>query len=237
MLFGKKNKGNEQSVPFQDEGPLPSPEVFHKLETLKKAGVQLSLRFTSHEAYTSEILGLGRDGFFIDTLTPPAGDRQARKGRSVEIQSILEGVSYGFKSEIVGKVQFLDELPAFKLLYPAEVLEEARRKTARLNARGTSRITFIRPFSCDASVEDIGLGGLSFEYPAETGRLAPGTRLGGAVLELGPFGLIELRADVVGTLVASIGGLSLPATYRSGIKFQSLGESEKNRLTEYLKSL
>lgn len=238
MLFDRKQKKTDlMNNEGESHHPPPSQEVFAALESLKKAGVQLAVRFAGNELYTSEILGLGRDGFFIDTLTPPSGDRQARPGRPVEFQSILEGISFAFKCEVIGKVKFLDELPAFKMTYPASVKHEARRKNNRLNTRGTARLIFMRPFDCDADVVDIGEGGLAFEYQSNLGRLTPGTRLGGARLDMGSFGTIDVKAEVMGTLVASIGGLSLPSSYRSGIRFFGLTESERAKLSEYLKSL
>lgn len=238
MLFDRKPKKQDlQDQEGESSHPPASREVFSMLDNLKKAGVQLAVRFAGTELFTSEILGLGRDGFFIDTLTPPSGDRQAKPGRSAEFQSMLEGISYIFKCEVIGKVKFLDELPAFKMSYPVAVRNEARRKNNRLNALGTARFIFMRPFDCDADVVDVGEGGLAFEYPSSLGRLAPGTRLGGTRLDMGSFGTIEVKAEVVGTLVASIGGLSLPSSYRSGVRFFGLNENERVKLTDYLKSL
>lgn len=236
MFFGKKKKAAEQSG-ARDDLPGVSPETFKTLEGLEKAGAQLSLRFTRHEAYTSTILGLGRDGFFIDTLSPPSGDRHAVEGRPVQIETLLDGVSFNFSAKIIGKVGFLDDMPAFKLTYPAELRHEQRRKNRRIHARGTSRLKFTRPFECEGTVVDIGEGGLAFEYNAEEGRLAPGTRIGGGLLEMGQYGVIEVGAEVVGLLVASLGGLSLPSTYRAGLRFTSVTENARAHLAEYLKSL
>lgn len=237
MLFGKKRKG----LPFLDDGgdgdASISPEVFEVLDRLQKSGTQLTVRFSRSEVYTSELLGLGKDGFFIDTFSPPQGDRHAKAGRLIELESIIEGISYVFRTTVMGKVRFLDDMPAFKLAYPQTLKQEARRKNNRHPTKGTSRISFIRPFACDAPVVDIGEGGFAFEYSAELGRLAHDTRLGGAMLEMGPHGVMEVKVEVVGSLVASLGGLSLPATYRTGVRFLSLSEFEKHKLGEYLKSL
>lgn len=236
MFFSRKKK--DAATPKErDDAPEVEPEIFRTLEGLEKAGAQLSLRFTRHEAYTSTILGLGRDGFFIDTLSPPSGDRHAAEGRPVQVETLLDGESYTFRTNVVGKVGFLDDMPAFKLGYPTELKREQRRKNRRLHAKGTSRFTFTRPFECEGTVVDIGEGGLAFEYNAEIGRLAAGTRIGGGLLEMGQYGTVEVGAEVVGILVASLGGLSLPSSYRAGARFVSLSETAKAKLGEYLKSL
>lgn len=235
MFFSRKKKDSGDAG--RDDGPVVDPGIFRSLESLEKAGAQLSLRFTRHEAYTSTILGLGRDGFFIDTLSPPSGDRHAADGRPVQVETLLDGESFTFRSTVLGKVGFLDDMPAFKLSYPQEVRREQRRKNRRLHARGTSRVTFTRPFECEGSVMDVGEGGLAFEYNAELGRLTAGTRIGGALLEMGQYGTIEIGAEVVGVLVASLGGLSLPSTYRAGARFVSLTETARTKLGDYLKSL
>lgn len=236
-LFGKLKRGFK---PFENSsdgvGPV-SPEALVVLENLEKAGVQLTVRFSRSEAYTSSVLGLGRDGFFIDTLSPPSGDRHAKPGKLVEVESLIEGEKYLFRTTVVGKVEFLDELPAFKLKYPRELSTIHRRRAPRMLARGSSRLTFMRPFDCDARVVDIGEGGLAFEYPAELGKLLPGTRLDGARLYMGVYGSVELKCEIVGTLVNSLGGLSLPSSYRTGVRFLPMGESEHAKLSDYLKSL
>lgn len=237
MFFGKKKKAEPEGAENRGDGPEVNPEVFKKLDSLQKAGAQLSVRFMRNEAYTTSILGLGRDGFFIDTLSPPSGDRHALEGRPVQIEALLDGESYLIRTSVLGKVSFLDELPAFKLAYPKEMRHEQRRKNRRLPTRGTAKLVFTRPFDCEGEVVDIGEGGLAFEYNAEQGRLATGTRIGGAVLELGQYGELGIKGEVVGLLVAALGGLSLPSTYRAGLRFVTLTELEKARLAEYLKSL
>jgi len=237
MFFGKKRRIEVPEGEKRSVGEGIAPEIFRVLESLEKAGTQLVVRFSRNDGFTSSILGLGREDFYIDTLSPPSGDRRAKPGALVEVESLLDGERYHFKTTVTGKVEFLDELPAFKLRYPDELIHEQRRKTKRLSSKSTAWVSFLRPFACDAVVTDIGSGGLGFEYPAEQGRLPVGMRLGGVKLDMGIYGIIEVRGEIVVTLVASLGGLSLPASYRTGMRFTSIGDAERAKLDEYLKSL
>jgi c-di-GMP-binding flagellar brake protein YcgR len=221
----------------EGEEPTIDPTMFRILERLEKVGSQLLVRLGGRDMYTTTVVGLGRDGFFIDTLTPPTGDAHLRKGAVVELEALLGGVSYHLTSRVVSKVQFLDELPAFKLDYPVNVDETRRRKSPRVPTKGTASISFSRPFQCEATVRDISAGGLAFEYQAELGRLPSGTLLGGALLEMSGQPILEIHPEVVGNLVVELGGLSLPSRYRTSVSFTRLNERGHRFLENYIEAL
>lgn len=237
-MFGKKSRGESASKDSADSAqPAGDPRVFAALDRMEKAGVQLLVRFGRSEIFTSTLLGLGRDAFFIDTLSPPSGDQLAVRGSTVDIETLINGITYRFTAKVMGKVEFLDDLPAFKLAYPASVSEEHRRKSRRIRTRGTASISFLEPFNCDAPVVDISEGGFAFEYGAEMGRLRNGTRLNGVLLELGIRGVVKVDADVVVSVVSGLGGLSLPKTYRTGVRLVGLSGADRAKLKSYLEEL
>jgi c-di-GMP-binding flagellar brake protein YcgR len=231
--LGVEARGNQPG----GEEPTIDPVIFHILDRLEKVGAQLLVRLGAKEVYTTTVVGLGHDGFFIDTLTPPSGDARMQKAAAVEVESLLGGVSYDFSSRVISKVRFLDELPAFKLSYPTGIDEGRRRRSPRILAKSTASISFSRPFKCNATVHDISVGGLAFEYDAEFGRLANGTLLGGVLLEIEGQPAIEVHPEVVGNLVVELGGLSLPSRYRTSVSFTRIGKSELKSIESYIDAL
>ena len=235
VLFRKKGK---ESTGSGEEPLLPQidPRVLEVLERLEKLGVQLVVRAGNapEESYTTAVLGLGRDGFFVDTLSPPDGDGRVRPGALLLFETLVQGITYRFEATAVGRVQFVDELPAFKVEYPPAIGGERRRKTPRIETAGDASLSFLRPFSCDAPVVNLSEGGLAFEHGAEFGRLRKGVVIRDILLELGSEPVITVQGRVVGQVVCELGGLSLPRRYRVSLAFQGLGEAEQQAVRDYL---
>lgn len=239
MLFRKKTAPAPPPADEPPETPAPAvaPQVLQTLERLQKTGVQLLIRMPPDEVFTSGVVGLGRDSFFIDTLSPPEGDRRVRAGATVEVETLLQGMRYTFAAQVLGKVQFVDELPAFRVAYPAEIRGEQRRKSPRLRTRGDASLSFLHPFACDAPVVDVSEGGVAFEYPAELGRLRRGAVIREVLLELADSPVLTVHGKVVGNLVAELGALSLPRRYRASLALEGLGAAQREVLRAYLAGL
>ncbi|MBI5440124.1 MAG: PilZ domain-containing protein [Deltaproteobacteria bacterium] len=225
--------------PPEREEPLElaiDPGVLEVLGRLEATGVQLSVRPKgAAEGYTSSVVGRGRDGFFIDTLSPPEGDARLRVGGVVEIETLFQGYIYRFETAVLGKVRFVDDLPAFKLSYPEWLRGERRRRTPRVETRGDASLSFLRPFPCDAPVVNLSEGGLAFEYGAELGRLRKGTLLRDVLLELGVKPVVNVQGRVVAVNVAELGGIGLPRRFRISLAFQGLVPSRALEvIQEYL---
>ncbi|HSH68941.1 MAG TPA: PilZ domain-containing protein [Deferrisomatales bacterium] len=238
MLFRKK-----PPAPQPHPGPEPAPEprvpapVMDLLQRLEKAGVQLLVRPGGPDEYTSEVVGLGTDAFFIDTLSPPEGDGRLRAGARVQIETLVQGVTYTFRTVSQGKVQFVDELPALKLEYPTEVNGERRRKSPRVDTRGGASLSFLKPFACDAPVVNLSVGGMAFEYAADLGRFKVGAIVPDVLLELGSHPVLRVQGRVVGNLVVELGGISLPRRYRTSLSFQDLAPKHLEQIRSYLEEL
>jgi len=236
VLFRKK-----PPVPPPSPETLPEPRapaaVLDLLQRLEKAGVQLLVRPGGPEEFTSEVVGLGLDALFIDTLSPPWGDARLGAGTRLQVETLLDGITYHFSTVSRGKVQFVDELPALKLDYPAEVDSERRRKSPRIATQGGASLSFLHPFACDAPVVNFSEGGLAFEYAAELGRLKVGTVVPEVLLELGSHPVVRVRGLVVGNLVVGLGGISLPRRYRTGLAFQGLEPRHRELFSTYLDEL
>lgn len=235
--WGKRQKDSAGKSVGEAERPAAEPRVLATLDAMQKSGVQLAVRFGRSEIFLSSVVGLGREAFFIDTFTPPTGDALALPGAPIGVESLMGGTTLRFSTRILGKVEFLDELPAFKIEYPAVVVEEKRRKSPRIVTGGTASISFLEPFRCDATVVDISETGFAFEYGAHYGKLRAGTRLSGALLEIGARGVMTVEAEVVETLVASLGGLSLPRTYRAGARLVGVSVAERARIKAYMQDI
>lgn len=235
MLFRKKPDSPASSE--EPAGPPVGSTTLELLETLQKSGVQLLVRLGGPEVYTSEVVGLGREGFFIDTLSPPSGDARVQRGTSLEIETLVQGMTHIFEVAVLGKVQFIDELPAYKVAYPSEIRSERRRKSPRVDTRGDASLSFLLPFACDAPVVNLSEGGLAFEYPAELGRLRKGAVVRDVLLELGAHPVITVQGRVVGNVVAELGGISLPRRYRTSLSFQSLEDRDAATIRAYLEEL
>jgi len=241
-LFRKNKKPKtQQPQPQAPESPPVPPvdtAVLETLQRLEKAGVQLSVNLGGVELYTSEVVGVGRDAYFIDTMSPPEGDRRAVAGARAKIETLLSGTTYSFESKVLGKVQFLDELPAFKLSYPHEISEERRRKSPRIDTIDSgASISFLSPFSCDAVVVNLSEGGLAFEYDADLGRLKRGAVIDEVLVELGQNPVFSVRCKVVGNLIAELGGLGLPRKYRASLAFLGLSRVNLQLIQAYLTGL
>ncbi len=232
MLFRKRKAASEPPpTPIQ---PPPPAEVLRTLERLQKAGSQLVVRLAGGEAYTSVLLALGREAMFVDTLSPPEGDRLMLPGTLVEIESLDQGVTYRFETRVLGKVQYVDELPAFRLAYPRGVRGERRRKSPRVATEGDASLLFLRPFRCEAPVINVSEGGLAFEYDAELGRLGAGVRIRDILLELGDRPVVTVHGRVVAHVVAALGGLTLPRRYRASLAFEDLEPGAREVIREYV---
>jgi c-di-GMP-binding flagellar brake protein YcgR len=215
--------------------PQVDPSVLELLGRLEKLGAQLLVRPAGvPDSYTTAVVGLGRDGFFIDTLSPPEGDARLRVGGSLGIEVLFQGFAYRFDTPVLGKVRFVDELPAFKLGYPGQLRGERRRRSPRVDTRGDSSLSFLRPFACDAPVVTLSEGGLAFEYGAELGRLRRGAFLRDVLLELGDRPVITVQGKVVAHLVTQLGGLGLPRRYRISLAFHGLSTRELEAIRGYL---
>ncbi|GAB6061418.1 flagellar regulator YcgR PilZN domain-containing protein [Deferrisoma palaeochoriense] len=234
MLFRKPKAKEPPPAQPEPEIPPPPEEVIRVLEQLQKAGSQVLVRPGGGEAFTTVVLGLGRDGFFVDTFSPPEGDRFGVPGRLLDFESLIQGVSYTFEARILGKVQYLDELPAFKVAYPTVVRGERRRRSPRVDTVGDASLSFLEPFRCDAPVVNVSEGGCAFEYEAELGRLRPGTRIPEILLELGREPVVTVSARVVGNVVAELGGLTLPRRYRASVSFEPLADEAAEVIRRYL---
>ncbi len=239
MLFRKKRSPlpEAQGPETEADPPVIPPEVFGPLERLHKAGAQVLVRVGASEGYTTSVVGLGRDAFFLDTLSPPDGDRRVRAGTYLTAESLLAGVRYAFRARVLGKVEFVDELPAFRLAYPDEVTAAQRRQSPRLRTRGDVSASFLQPFPCDAPVVDLSEGGLALEYEADRGRLRTGTRVRELLLELGDQPVIPVQGRVVANLVIEVGGLSLPRRYRASLAFEDLSPAHREAVRSYLGGL
>lgn len=239
MLFRKKNPVPATVSPAAEapSEPCAPAAVLDLLQRLEKTGVQLLVRPGGPEEYTSEVVGLGLDAFFIDTLSPPGGDVRLGAGARLQVETLLDGITYRFRTVSRGKVQFVDELPALKLAYPAEVESERRRKSPRIGTHGGASLSFLSPFACDAPVVNLSEGGLAFEYAAELGRLKAGTVVPEVLLELGSHPVVRVRGRVVGNLVVELGGLSLPRRYRTSLAFQGLEPRLLEKFRTYLDEL
>ena len=235
MLFRKKKA--ELSPADEPVRPPVERGVLETLERLEKAGVQLLVRIGGPEVYTSEVVGLGRDAFFIDTLSPPEGDPRVHPGLPIEIETLFQGITHTFGTHVMAKVQFVDELPAFKLAYPQTIDSTRRRRSPRIDTQGDASLSFLRPFACDAPVVNLSEGGLAFEYGAEAGRLRRGTVIRDILLELGSHPVITVQGRLVGNVVAELGGISLPRRYRASLAFQGLSAGDREIIGAYLAEL
>ncbi len=234
MLF-RRRKAVSEAPPAPSQPPPPA-EVLQTLERLQKAGSQLLVRLAGGEAYTSLLLALGREAIFVDTLSPPEGDRLMLPGTLVEIESLDQGVTYRFEARVLGKVQYVDELPAFRLTYPRAVRAERRRKSPRVATQGDASLLFLRPFRCEAPVINVSEGGLAFEYDAELGRLGSGVRIRDILLELGDQPVVTVHGRVVAHVVAALGGLTLPRRYRASLAFEDLEPGAREVIRQYVAS-
>jgi len=223
--------------PETSSATLAPPEVLEVLNRLEKGGGQLTVRTRDGQTYASAVVGLGRDGFFIDTLSPPEGDERVRPGAPLTIETLFQGISYRLETSVVGRVRFVDELPAFKLDYPEAIHAEKRRKTPRVETKGDASLSFLRPFACDAPVVNLSEGGLAFEHGAELGRLRRGTVIREILLELGEHPVISVQGRVVGQVVRELGGIGLPRRYRVSVAFQGLRVSDVEIVLSYLAEL
>ena len=235
MLFRRKKA--PPSPPEETQEPFADPAVLEALQRLEKAGVQLLVQLSGPDVFTSEVVGLGRDAFFIDTLSPPEGDRRVVPGARLQVETLYQGMTYLFEAPVVGRVQFVDELPAFKLNYPSTIRAERRRKSPRVEAREDASLSFLVPFACDARVVNLSEGGLGFDYDAEVGRLRLGTVVRDVLLELGPRPVFAVQGRVVGNLVVELGALSLPRRYRASLAFQGLSSEGLEQIRDYLAEL
>jgi c-di-GMP-binding flagellar brake protein YcgR len=211
--------------------------VLEVLDRLEKAGGQLTVRTRDGQTYASAVVGLGRDAFFIDTLSPPEGDERVRAGAPLIVETLFQGTSYRLETVVIGKVRFVDELPAFKLRYPGDIRAERRRKTPRVETKGDASLSFLQPFPCDAPVVNVSEGGLAFEHGAELGRLRRGTVIREILLELGGHDVISVQGRVVGQVVSELGGIGLPRRYRVSVAFQGLRDSDREVVVSYLAEL
>jgi c-di-GMP-binding flagellar brake protein YcgR len=232
-MFRRKPPEPREAQP-EELSPAIDPQVFDFLDHMEKAGVQVLIRMGPREVYTTSVVGLGRDAFYIDTLSPPEGDRHVAPGSVIECEMLMAGITHVFRTAVLGRVEFVDELPAFKLSYPQEIETFRRRRSPRVQALGAASISFREPFGCDALVSDISEGGLAFEYAAELGRLRRGTVLDDVLLEMGSSPVIRIEAEVVGVLVTELGGLSLPSRYRASLRFIGLGAQEQRRIAAFM---
>lgn len=234
-MFRKKWKPLRES----EEPTLPSvdPQILNTLDRLEKAGVQVTLQAERGESYTTAVVGLGRDSFFIDTLSPPDGDSLVKPGTWLKMDTLLQGTIYRFETKALGRVRFVDELPAFRVEYPEQIRSERRRKSPRVPTPGDASLSFLEPFACDAPVVNISRGGVAFEYGAELGRLQRGTLLKGLLLEMGRHPVISVPARVVAQVVCELGGLGLPRRYRASLSFQGLSTSQTSVLNAYLEEI
>lgn len=233
-----KTQQPQPQSPERSPGPTVAPAVLETLQRLEKAGVQLSVDLGGFEQYTSEVVGVGRGAYFIDAMSPHDGDRRAVEGARARIETLLSGITYSFESKVLGKVQFLDELPAFKLSYPHEIRGERRRKSPRIDTSDSgASISFLRPFSCDAVVVNLSEGGLAFEYDADLGRLKRGAVIDEVLVELGQNPVFSVRCKIVGNLIAELGGLGLPLKYRASLAFLGLSRVNLQLIQAYLTGL
>lgn len=235
MIFGKK-----KAPELDDEEPAALPvaaEVMEILDRLEKAGGQLTVRTRDGETFTSSVVGLGRDAFFIDTLSPPEGDLRVAAGGILTVETLFQGMLYRFDAAVSGKVRFVDELPAFKVAYPERIHAERRRRSPRVETSGDASLSFLQPFSCDAPVVNLSEGGLAFDLGAELGRLRRGTVIRDLLLELGAHPVVSVQGRVVGQVVSELGGLGLPRRYRVSLAFQALEGREREVVLAYLAEL
>lgn len=232
-MFRKRRAAPEEAV---EEPELPlDPAVLEVLGRLESTGAQLLIRPKgAGESYTSAVVGRGRDGFFVDTLSPPDGDARLRVGSTVEVETLFQGLIYRFETTVLGKVRFVDDLPAFKLTYPEWLRGERRRRNPRVDTRGDASLSFLRPFPCDAPVLNVSEGGLAFEYGAELGRLRKGVLLHDVLLELGAHPVVNVTGRVVACNVAELGGIGLPRRFRISLAFQGLAGRELEILQRYV---
>lgn len=239
MLF--RNKTPSPVAPERVAEPPAEPvapaPVMDLLQRLEKAGVQLLVRPGGPNEYTTEVIGLGMDAFFIDTLSPPDGDVRMGAGATVELETLYQGVTYTFRTVSQGKVQFVDELPALRLAYPAVLDSERRRKSPRLDTRGDASLSFLKPFACDAPVVNLSEGGMAFEYASDLGRLKVDSVVRDLLLELGRQPVLRVQGRVVGNLVVEIGGISLPRRYRTSLAFLELSAKQRQSIRAYLDDL
>ncbi|MBI5015132.1 MAG: flagellar brake protein [Deltaproteobacteria bacterium] len=235
MIFRKRRTPDPEAE--ASPVPLPPPEVLEVLDRLEKGGGQLTVRTRDGQSYTSAVVGLGRDAFYIDTLSPPDGDERVRPGATLAIETLFQGISYGLQTTVAGKVRFVDELPAFKLHYPERIDAQRRRKTPRVETRGDASLSFLKPFACDAPVVNVSEGGFAFEHGAELGRLRRGTVLREILLELGGHPVISIQGRVVGQLVRELGGIGLPSRYRVSVAFDGLRPEDRKVVQAYLAEL
>lgn len=235
-MFRRKKAAPESPEPYF---PAVEPAVVETLERLQKLGAQLVARpgGPAGEAYTTSVLGLGKDGFFVDTLSPPEGDAKVRPGVLLSLESLFQGTTYRLETTVLGRVQFIDELPAFKLEYPLQLDAVRRRRSPRVDTRGDAALSFLKPFPCDAPVVNLSTGGLAFEHGAELGRLRTGSLLRDVLLELGDLPVIPVQGKIVGQVVAELGGLNLPRRYRVSLAFQGLSPEGTRAIETFLAPL
>lgn len=231
MFFKRRRPVEEPEEP----AVLPvDPQVLASLDRLEKAGVQVTAWPGTGEPHTTAVVGLGKDSFFVDTLSPPDGDLLVKPGTPLVMETLLQGMLYRFETRALGRVRFVDELPAFRLEYPAEIHVERRRKSPRVPTHGDASLSFLQPFACDAPVVNVSRGGVAFEYGAELGRLRRGLVLKDLLLEVGRHPVVAVQARVVAQVVCELGGLGLPRRYRASLAFLGLTPSESSVIGAYV---
>lgn len=235
MVFRKKRPPEPE--PEEPAAPPVAAEVMEILDRLEKGGGQLTVHTADGGSYTSAVIGLGRDAFYLDTLSPPEGDLRVAGGGRLSVETLFQGIQYRFDAFVTGKVRFVDELPAFKVEYPDRIEAERRRKSPRVAIQGDASLSFLQPFSCDAPVVNLSEGGLAFELAAELGRLRRGTMLRDVLLELGGHPVFAVQGRVVGQTVSELGGLGLPRRYRVSLAFQGLAAPGRDLIRTYLAEL
>lgn len=192
------------------------------LKELKEAGCQLMFRIRGYEgSYTSTIVEVEKTSFLIDTLLPDSGNSIITKAEDIYVESMLRGITCSFLTRCLGNVVHADNFPALRLELPLEISRYQRRSSYRLKTSEDTTISFLSPLDYTGPLYDISAGGVGFEYQATLGRFHVGDVISNMFITLGDY-TFAAEGVVASNMISEIGTLSIPLSYRCGVKFVNL---------------
>lgn len=129
-----------------------------------------------HEAYTSAILEVVRDGRYlvIDELAPSGGHAHMSPDREIEVRALVDGNELRFHTRVL-QIGEDDGLPYYKVAFPRAVEYAQKRERYRvpvpMNQRFEVQLVFDDDREVSGELRDLSPGGLSARI--HTGWLDP----------------------------------------------------------------
>lgn len=105
-------------------------------------------------------LGKGNESVIIDTMMPKHGNQLVENSNRINIEYIIEGVKYSFKTRFIEMVS--GRLPSIKIAIPSFIRKFERRKFFRISPSGNNPVTVEMIKGFVEEIADISENGLSF---------------------------------------------------------------------------